>query len=106
MPLIDSSYNPPLFFKNGHLSTIYSGLVRKVENLEQIRIRITLPDFDFLDTDWSYGKSPSNKLVIIIHGLEGSTKRAYIKGSAKLLTQSGFDVCAINWCHRRFTSGH
>ena len=96
MPLIDSSYNPPLFFKNGHLSTIYSGLVRKVENLEQIRIRITLPDSDFLDTDWSYGKSPSNKLVIIIHGLEGSTKRAYIKGSAKLLTQSGFDVCAIN----------
>lgn len=96
MPLLDSSYNPPLFFKNGHLSTIYSGLIRKVESIEQIRIRITLPDSDFLDTDWSYGKSSSTKLVIIIHGLEGSTQRAYIKGSAKLLTQSGFDVCAIN----------
>ena len=96
MPLVDSSYNPPLLFKNGHLSTIYSGLLRKVENLDQIRIRITLPDSDFLDTDWSYAQSSSKKLVIIIHGLEGSSKRAYIRGSAKLLTQSGFDVCAIN----------
>lgn len=96
MPLLDSTYNPPLFFKSGHLSTIYSGLVRKVANLEQIRIRITLPDADFLDTDWSYASSPSKKLVIIIHGLEGSSKRAYMKGSAKVLTQSGYDVCAIN----------
>ncbi|MDO6471253.1 YheT family hydrolase [Maribacter sp. 1_MG-2023] len=96
MPLIDSTYDPPLFFKNGHLSTIYSGLVRKVSDVEQIRIRITLPDSDFLDTDWSYASSTSQKLVIIIHGLEGSSKRAYIKGSAKVLTQSGYDVCAIN----------
>jgi len=96
MPLIDSTYDPPLFFKNGHLSTIYSGLVRKIADVEQIRIRITLPDSDFLDTDWSYASSPSQKLVIIIHGLEGSSKRAYIKGSAKILTQSGYDVCAIN----------
>ena len=96
MPLIDSTYDPPLFFKSGHLSTIYSGLVRKVADVEQIRIRITLPDSDFLDTDWSYASSPSQKLVIIIHGLEGSSKRAYIKGSAKVLTQSGYDVCAIN----------
>lgn len=96
MPLIDSTYDPPLFFKNGHLSTIYSGLVRKVADVEQIRIRITLPDSDFLDTDWSYASSPSQKLVIIIHGLEGSSKRAYIKGSAKVLTQSGYDVCSIN----------
>jgi predicted alpha/beta-fold hydrolase len=96
MPLLDSTYNPPLFFKNGHLSTIYSGLVRKVADLEQIRIRITLPDSDFLDTDWSYASSTSKKLVIIIHGLEGSSKRAYMKGSAKVLTQSGYDVCSIN----------
>ena len=96
MPLVNSTYNPPLFFKNGHLSTIYSGLVRKVEDLDQIRVRITLPDSDFLDTDWSYASSTSKKLVIIIHGLEGSSKRAYMKGSAKALTQSGYDICAIN----------
>ncbi|WP_419212965.1 YheT family hydrolase [Maribacter sp. X9] len=78
------------------MSTIYSGLVRKVEGLEQIRERITLPDTDFLDLDWSYSKTPTHKLVIIIHGLEGSAQRAYIRGSAKLLSEAGFDICAIN----------
>tara|TARA_R110001583_G_scaffold50577_10_gene158044 strand:- start:31541 stop:32503 length:963 start_codon:yes stop_codon:yes gene_type:complete len=96
MPLLTSTYNPPLFFRSGHLSTIYSGLLRKVEHLEQTRIRLTLPDTDFLDLDWSYSKNPSKKLVIVIHGLEGSSKRAYIKGSAKALSESGFNVCAIN----------
>lgn len=96
MPIVNSSYNPPLLFKSGHLSTIYSGIVRKVENLNQTRVRITLPDTDFLDLDWSYAIKPSTKLVISIHGLEGSSKRAYMKGSAKLLSESGFDVCAIN----------
>ncbi|TDT42001.1 hypothetical protein CLV90_3235 [Maribacter spongiicola] len=96
MPLVNSTYNPPLFFKSGHLSTIYSGLVRKVDDLDQIRVRITLPDSDFLDTDWSYASSVSKKLVIIIHGLEGSSKRAYIQGSAKALMQSGYDICALN----------
>lgn len=96
MPLVDSSYNPPLFFKNGHLSTIYAGLIRKVHGVEQIRTRITLADSDFLDLDWSYASTDSKKLVIIIHGLEGSSKRAYIRGSAKILSEAGYDVCAIN----------
>jgi hypothetical protein len=96
MPIINSTYNPPILFKSGHLSTIYSGLLRKVENLDQIRIRIDLPDTDYLDLDWSYSKNSSNKLVLIIHGLEGSSKRAYVRGSARALTESGFDVCAIN----------
>lgn len=96
MPIINSTYNPPILFKSGHLSTIYAGLLRKVENLDQIRIRIDLPDTDYLDLDWSYSKNSSNKLVLIIHGLEGSSKRAYVRGSAKALTESGFDVCAIN----------
>lgn len=96
MPIIKSKYNPPLFFKNGHLSTIYSGLLREVSHLKQTRERITLPDTDFLDLDWSYAEKPTKKIVIILHGLEGSSKRAYIQGSAKLLSQSGFDICAIN----------
>ncbi|MEM9078562.1 MAG: alpha/beta fold hydrolase [Bacteroidota bacterium] len=97
MPLIDSSYNPPYFFKHGHTSTIYAGLLRKVKDLEQHRERIALPDNDFLDLDWSYSKNPKNRLVILLHGLEGDSHRHYITGSAKLLTSNGFDACAVNF---------
>ena len=74
MPIIPSLYNPPLLFKNGHFSTIYSGLFRKVLGVNQQRERILLPDGDFLDLDWSYSKSQTNKVAIIVHGLEGNAQ--------------------------------
>lgn len=97
MPLIKSVYNPPHIFKNGHLSTMYAGLFREVNGLVQKRERIDLPDGDFLDLDWSYANKTSKKVTVLLHGLEGNAQRAYILGSAKALTESGYDVCAVNF---------
>lgn len=83
-------------FKNGHFSTIYAGIWRNISDFEQKRERIDLPDGDFLDLDWSFPKTTSNKVAVLIHGLEGNAQRAYILGSAKQLNQHGYDVCAIN----------
>lgn len=96
MPLVPSNYKPPFPFRNGHFSTIYSGVFRKVHGLVQKRERIELEDGDFLDLDWSESKSNTNKVVILIHGLEGNAQRHYITGSAKKFNQNGFDACAIN----------
>lgn len=97
MPLISSTYRPPLFFRHGHLSTIYAGIVRKVNGVVQKRERLTLSDGDFLDLDWSTSADPTDKLVILLHGLEGDAQRHYIVGSAKLLNLNGFDACAVNY---------
>ncbi|MEZ4809668.1 MAG: alpha/beta fold hydrolase [Allomuricauda sp.] len=97
MPLIASNYHPPLFYRNGHLATIYSGLFRRVNGIVQERERLTLSDRDFLDLDWSASSIPTKKLVILLHGLEGDAQRPYITGSAKLLNQNGFDACAVNY---------
>lgn len=96
MPLVSSSYEPPVFFRYGHFSTVYSGLVRKIDGVEQKRDRLILTDGDFLDLDWSFASKATKKIAIIIHGLEGSAQRAYIKGSSKVLIADGYDVCAIN----------
>ncbi|MGB5431227.1 MAG: alpha/beta hydrolase, partial [Eudoraea sp.] len=77
MPLIESNYNPPLPFKSGHISTIYSGLIRKVSNFSQQRERLELKDGDFIDLDWSFSATPSNVVVILLHGLEGHGQRPY-----------------------------
>ncbi len=97
MPLIPSNYSPPLFFKGGHLSTIYCGLFRRVNDLVQARERLTLSDGDFLDLDWSKSDTPTKRLVVLLHGLEGDAQRPYITGSAKLFNQNGFDACAVNY---------
>ena len=96
MPLLGSSYKPEVFFRNGHLATIYSALLRKVEAPEQVRERITLPDGDFLDLDWSRAYRPTDKVLILLHGLEGNAQRSYMIGSARLFNASGYDVCAVN----------
>lgn len=96
MPIISSNYKPPILFKNGHFSTIYAGIWRKIDDFKQKRERIELPDGDFLDLDWSFSNTPTQKVTILIHGLEGNAQRAYIVGSAKQLNINGYDVCAIN----------
>jgi len=96
MPVIESTYKPPYFFKNGFVSTVYSGLFRYVKRVEQERQRITLSDGDFLDLDWSYSKDKTKKLVILLHGLEGDAKRPYMLGASKNFVQNGMDVVGVN----------
>ncbi|MFN3841553.1 MAG: alpha/beta hydrolase, partial [Cyclobacteriaceae bacterium] len=89
------NYSPPGILFNGHIETIYPALFRKVRLQPYQRERITTPDNDFLDLDWLTQRA--EKLVIISHGLEGNTNRAYVKGMARALFEGGFDVLAWNY---------
>ena len=97
MPIIESTYKPPYFFRNGFVSTVYAGLMRRVEGLTQERERMTLSDGDFLDLDWSFSKEKTNKLIILLHGLEGHAQRPYMTGTAKLFNENAVDAVAVNF---------
>ena len=95
MPIIESQgYYPDILFRNGHLNTIITNLFRKVNDLNYDRKRIYTPDNDFLDLDFS--KVDSDVLVIVLHGLEGSSKSLYIKGVIKAFNKTGWDAVAVN----------
>ncbi|MAP80566.1 MAG: alpha/beta hydrolase [Aequorivita sp.] len=96
MPLINSKYNPPFPFTNGHFSTIYSSKIRPVPAVVQHRERIEIVGPDFIDIDWSYAENATLKVAILLHGLEGNAQRAYIKGQAKILNNYGWDVAGVN----------
>ena len=86
----------PLWQFNAHLQTIIPSLFRKIP-VDYKRERVELPDGDFLDFDWSLvGESPSRKLVIITHGLEGDSTRHYVTGMIKKFNDNGFDGLAWN----------
>ncbi len=97
MPLVHrSSYpGPPLHHISGHLQTILPSLARKVEGVTYERERLELPDGDFLDLDWVENEG-AEQLVILTHGLESNTDRAYMKGMARHFYQNGWDVLAWN----------
>ncbi len=112
MPLLPSSYDPPKIFRNYHVSTVYSAVIRKAPVAQQ-RERLELSDGDFLDLDWSYSKKgESDRVLLVIHGLEGSAKRPYVTGLADHFTGHGWDVAAMNLrgcsgeLNRKFTSYH
>lgn len=89
------NYKPPALLFNAHLETIYPSLLRRVLIPDFTRERIATPDHDFLDLDWL--KNGNSKLLIISHGLEGSSTRPYVKGLARAAMMNGFDVMAWNF---------
>ena len=95
MPIINSkNFKPPIHQFNGNLQTVIPSIFRDVEGVDYKRERIDTSDGDFLDLDWSV--KDSDKIVLISHGLEGSSYRHYVKGTVKLFNESGWDACAWN----------
>ena len=98
MPIIESTYNPPYIFRNYHISTIYAAKLRSVKPVAQSRERLKLKDGDFIDIDWSTANScRSNKVLVILHGLDGNAQRPYVLGLAHHFNKYGWDVAAINF---------
>ena len=96
MPILTSNeYTPSLIFKYHHCSTIYPSLFRQVKEVKYQRERITTPDADFLDLDWS--RVGGKKIVVTLHGLEGSSNSNYILGMNRIFNHQKWDAVTLNF---------
>lgn len=94
MPYIyPSTYTAPRFRANRHFQTIYHSEFRKVPGVAYSREKINTPDGDFLNIDWNI--KGNKKAAILVHGLESSPDRSYMKGMVKALSERGFDCAAL-----------
>ena len=106
MPLVTtSSYRPPWWLRGAHLQTLWPALCRRVPIGRLRRERIELVDGDFLDLDWSSATaatgtlvaSRSRRVVIVSHGLEGNSRRVYVRGLVQAMNRRGWDAVAWNF---------
>ncbi|RAU83569.1 YheT family hydrolase [Pontibacter arcticus] len=95
MPLLPSAYRAPFYLFNGHLQTIVPSLFRQVTGITYTRERLSTPDNDFLDLDWS--RVGADALLILSHGLEGDTMRPYMQGMVKAFNERSIDALAWNY---------
>lgn len=95
MPLIKSTYKPSFLFKSKHLNTIYPALFRIAPEINYQREILETIDGDFIDLDWV--KNGHNRLMICFHGLEGSSKRPYVKGMIGRFQSAGWDGLVFNF---------
>lgn len=93
--LIKTTFKPAWWLSNRHLQTLYPVLCRKLPSPPLRRERLITPDHDFLDIDWcGEGNKP---LVILLHGLTGSSQSGYIKGLQHALLSHSFRSVALNF---------
>ncbi|WP_122411283.1 hydrolase [Pseudomonas viridiflava] len=82
---------------NPHLQTLWGPLWRKRTLLARTRERMWLQDGDFLDMDWHGPHQVDAPLVLVLHGLTGSSNSPYVAGLQKALATQGWASVALNW---------
>ena len=93
--LIKSRFKPAWWLSNPHLQTLYPALLRRPPSPDIKRERLITPDNDFIDIDYcGTGQQP---LVILLHGLTGSSQSKYIKGLQQALLNQGLRSAALNF---------
>ena len=89
-----SPYRPPFWLRGAHRQTLWPTLFRRVRDVQYIRERLELSDGDFLDLDWS--RTGFDRVVLVAHGLEGSSQGVYVRGLVRALCRRKWDVVAWN----------
>ena len=113
-------YHAPWWLPGGNLQTIWPALFARRgtgPRPEYTRERWTTPDGDFIDLDWLEGgaaASPTATLLVLFHGLEGSSRSHYAEAFADVARHHGlafvvphFRGCSgeINQAPRAYHSG-
>lgn len=86
--LTKSKFRPAWWLPTAHAQTLWASQVHPAPWPQTRRERIETPDGDFLDLDWSAGKS-DGPLVVLFHGLTGSAKSPYIRSIMSALDDAG-----------------
>jgi len=81
---------------NGHAHTVLCSLLFDAPRLNSKRIYIDTPDGDFLELDINE-KKEALPVVILLHGLEGNSRRYYITRLAEVLLAECYSTVAVNF---------
>ncbi len=91
------AFAPAWWLPGGHLQTLWNPFCRRTTPLARRRERLWLADGDFIDLDWHGPHDPTAPLVLILHGLTGSSRSHYVLGLQAQLAARAQASVAINW---------
>jgi len=88
-------FKPAWWLRNPHLQTLWPVFFRRRLRPPLRRERLELPDGDFVDLDWTL--NDSGPIVIILHGLEGSSRSHYARGMLSALPRQGMRAVLMHF---------
>lgn len=89
-------FSPSWWCPGPHAQTIAARFLRTSHKFSYQRSRLELPDGDFLDLDFCQ-TVPGSPLVIILHGLEGSSDAPYVRSLAAKVISEDWNCLAVNF---------
>ena len=107
-------FRPAWWLPGGHLQTLAGKYLRRPGPFPLRSERIDTPDGDFLVLDFGPDRDSRAPLVLLLHGLEGFTRRPYMVQAAQALTAQGMATVGLNFrscsgepnlCPRLYHSG-
>ncbi len=90
-------FKPAWWLPSPHMQTLWGPMFRHPAPLQRRRERLWLEDGDFLDLDWYGRHAPDTPLVLVLHGLTGSSNSLYVLGLQQALSARGWASVALNW---------
>jgi len=90
------TFTPASWASGPHMQTLMARLLRPRREPVMVRERLPTPDGDFLDVDWGPDPGSGAPVVLVIHGLEGSARRAYVLNVCRELLARGLRPVAMN----------
>jgi uncharacterized protein len=94
---VSDPFQPAWWLPGPHLQTLWNPFFRRAPRLARQRERLWLADGDFIDLDWHGPHEASAPLVLVLHGLTGSSSSLYVLGLQQQLAARGWASVAINW---------
>lgn len=88
-------YRAPRWLPGGHLQTIY-GRFAGASAPAYRRVRWDTPDGDFIDLDW-IEPCAGAPLVVLFHGLEGSSRSHYATALTRALSARGWNGVVVHF---------
>ncbi len=107
--MIPPVFTPAWWLPGPHLQTLGARFLRPTRGLSLRRERWTTPDGDFLDLDFVTGAGlRGDVLVLLLHGLEGSSHSGYILQLGRRLRDHGIGAVGLNFrsCSGELNRGH
>jgi predicted alpha/beta-fold hydrolase len=95
----DKPFRPHPLLKNGHTMTIVAAFLRRRFELPRAEERCFQVDSDSKilgHCHWQEGKDRDAPVLVLVHGLEGSSASNYMLGIAEKAWQRGFQVIRLN----------
>jgi uncharacterized protein len=92
-------YVPARWLPGAHAMTVFAGVARVLPRPRARRERWELPDGDFVDVDRFAppGAGADAPVLVVCHGLEGSSRAPYVRGLVALALSRGLTAVALNF---------